>query len=101
MTCPAGEFANSVIGGSTSATDGCTACGVGTYSLGGSATSCTAMNCPAGKIATASSATNATYGCVECDQTWYSYGGAATMCYDSDCPAGEYAALVAGGATTP
>jgi len=49
MTCAAGMIATKI--GATTTIDGCTACAIPTYSVGGTSTTCTTQICPAGTFA--------------------------------------------------
>jgi len=66
MVCPAGQIATNVTGGAVDKTDGCSLCQPGTFSAGGSITSCSASNCPQGKIASKTGSISNTDGCEEC-----------------------------------
>lgn len=46
MNCPSGQ--KSIKSGSTTATDGCGDCEIGTYTLGDDNTNCIPQNCPPG-----------------------------------------------------
>jgi len=64
MNCPSGQ--TSVIEGSTTATDGCGECGIGTYSPGNDNTNCLPQVCPAGYIAAKIGARTEADGCEIC-----------------------------------
>jgi len=98
MACPSGQIATPVTDGATTNIDGCSACSAGTYSAGGYVTTCTATNCPAGKIASKTGAVNDTDGCSVCPVGSFSSGASATSCSDMVCPAGQIATNVSDGA---
>ncbi|KAL5246540.1 hypothetical protein ACHWQZ_G018681 [Mnemiopsis leidyi] len=92
--CPAAHYLDQV--------EGCIQCGEGTYSSGGTTSSCS--NCPTGKTVEAGSGTSesdctwipcpaAHYldqveGCRQCSEGTYSSGGTTSSCYN--CSAGSY-----------
>jgi len=98
MICPPGQIATPVTDGATTNNDGCFDCSAGTYSAGGYVTTCTATNCPAGKIASKTAASDEIDGCIICFIGTFSAGGSATSCSDMVCPAGQIATNVSDGA---
>jgi len=68
----------------------------GTWSGGGSVTSCSDTDCPAGQIATKDSAETITDGCTNCEAgEYYSLGGNWLSCGTANCSSGQVAFKVA------
>jgi hypothetical protein len=66
MVCPSDQIATNVSDGAKDKIDGCISCLPGSYSFDGILIICSDSNCPAGQIATKSSAINNTDGWTIC-----------------------------------
>ena len=89
MNCASGQ--TSLKEGSTTATDGCGECALGSYSSGDDNTNCLPQVCPAGYKAakTGAHTATATDGCEICPAGTFSVGGNATLCSDMCCSLGN------------